>query len=154
MRKRSKYRPKPVLQNPLGYVLEGMEPVRDRADHTLKLKIMNHMAMTRLVQGKAVKGDIDNLIAMVNMAEAMYRLGFGKEFSAEVESGLNALYAVAVRGKDNNRFILKAEEMQALNLIMDLHDAQLEVATVKDMDRAVALVFEERRQRKMRVVKQ
>lgn len=152
MRKRSKYRPKPVLSNPLGYVLEGMEQVKNRTDHAMKLRIMNHMAMVHLTQGKATREDIDALIAMVNMVEAMYRLGFGKEFTQEVKDGLDALYSVAVRGRESNRFILKAEEMKALNVVMDLHDAQLDVATVKDMDRAVALVSAERRQKKMRIV--
>jgi hypothetical protein len=48
---------------------------------------------------------------------------------------------------------LKPEEMNALNESMELHDAQLEVITVKDMDNAIKVVMEEFRQRKMRVIK-
>jgi len=152
MRKRSKYRPKPVLLNPLGYVLEGLEPVRSHTSHATKLKIMNHLALSNLTQGKAVRHDIDVLINMVNIVEALYRLGFGEEYAQEVKEGLDALHQVAVRGKDNHRFILKAGEMNALNVICDLHDAQLEVITVKDLDRAIALVEEERRNKRMRSV--
>jgi uncharacterized protein (DUF1778 family) len=82
----------------------------------------------------------------------LYRLGFGKEYAEEVKAGLDALHAVAIRGRDTNRFILKAEEMNALNVITELHDAQLEVITVRDLDRAVALVDKERRAKKMRPV--
>jgi hypothetical protein len=152
MRKRSKYRPKPVLLNPLGYVLEGLEPVRSHTSHATKLKIMNHLALSNLTQGKADRHDIDVLINMVNIVEALYRLGFGKEYAEEVQRGLEALYAVAVRGKDSNRFILKADEMNALNTITELHDAQLEVITLKDLDQAVVLVEKERRTKRMRIV--
>jgi hypothetical protein len=154
MRKRSKYRPKPILQNPLGYVLEGLEPVRSHGSHALNLKIKNHLALSNLTQGKATRYDIDILINMVNIVEALYRLGFGKEYAEEVKNGLDALHAVAVRGKDTNRFILKADEMNALNIISELHDAQLEVITVKDLDQAVELVEKERRTKKMRSVVQ
>lgn len=154
MRKRSKYRPKPILQNPLGYVLEGMEPVRSHGSHALNLKIKNHLALSNLTQGKATRYDIDILINMVNIVEALYRLGFGKEYAEEVKNGLDALHAVAVRGRDSNRFILKADEMNALNIISELHDAQLEVITVKDLDQAIDLVEKERRAKKMRPVVQ
>ena len=152
MRKRSKYRPKPVLLNPLGYVLEGLEPVRSHTSHATKLKIMNHLALSNLTQGKADRHDIDVLINMVNIVEALYRLGFGEEYAQEVQEGLEALHSVAVRGKDNNRFILKAGEMNALNVICELHDAQLEVITIKDLEKAIALVEDERRNKRMRIV--
>ena len=45
---------------------------------------------------------------------------------------------------------MKAHEMSHLNLVMELHDAQMEVITVKDMERAVDLVNKEFEQRKMR----
>ncbi len=154
MRKRSKYRPKPVLLNPVGYVIEGLEPVRSHTSHATRLKIMNHLALSNLTQGKAVRHDIDVLINMVNIVEALYRLGFGEEYAQEVKDGLDALHAVAVRGKDSNKFILKAGEMNALNVICELHDAQLEVITVKDLDKAIALVENERRNKRMRSVVQ
>jgi hypothetical protein len=45
--------------------------------------------------------------------------------------------------------------MNALNEAMELHDAQLEVITLKDMENAIKLVNEELRQKKMRpIVKQ
>ena len=155
MRKRSKYRPKPVLQNTLGYVLEGMTPVAKMEKYFVELKIKNHMALTNLTKGVATRQDIDALIQAINMVEALYRLGFGREYATEVRAGLDALHAVGVRGAESGRFILKSEEMNALNEAMELHDAQLEVITLKDMENAVKLVNEELRQKKMRpIVKQ
>jgi len=152
MRKRSKYHPKPVLLNPVGYVLEGLEPVRSHGSHATDLKIKNHLALTNLTHGEATRYDIEVLINMVNVVEALYRLGFGKEYAEEVKAGLDALHAVAVRGRDTNRFILKAAEMRALNEISELHDAQLEVITVRDLDQAVKLVKKELQAKKMRTI--
>jgi len=152
MRKRSKYRPKPMLQNPLGYVLESLTPVSKMENYFVELKIKNHMALTNLTQGIAIRQDIDTLIQSVNMVEALYRLGFGREYFTEVRAGLDSLHAVGVRGAESGRFILKSEEMNALNVAMELHDAQLEVTTLKDMENAIKLVNEEMRQKKMRPI--
>ena len=152
MRKRSKYRPKPVLQNPLGYVLESMTPVSQHESFLVDVKIKAHMALLNLTQGKAVREDIDTLIQAVNVVEALYRMGFGTEYGDAMRNGLDALHSVGVRGAKSNRFILRSEEMKALNTIMELHDAQLEVITLKDMERAYKLVLEEFRQKKMRPI--
>jgi hypothetical protein len=79
-------------------------------------------------------------------------LGFGKEYADVVTEGLDALRSVGRRGIETGRFILKASEMNALNLVMELHDAQMDLITIKDMDKAVELVREEFRQRKMRPI--
>jgi len=152
MRKRSKYRPRAVLANPLGYVLESITPVAKYEQYLVDLKIKTHMAMTTLTKGLATRNDIDTLIAAVNIVEALYRLGFGKEYADVVKNGLDALRDVGRRGVESGRFILKADEMNALNLVMELHDAQMDIITIKDMDKAIELVKEEFRLRKMRSI--
>lgn len=150
MRKRSKkYRPKKILANPVGYVLESLTPIAKHDDALVNLKLKNHYAMTNLTQGRADKEDMNKLINMANMTEALYRLGFGTEYKDIIAQGNSALLAVSRRGAESNRFILKAEEMKALNELVDLHDAQLEVITVKDVEKAIALVENERRQKRM-----
>lgn len=149
MRKRSKYRPKKILANPVGYVLESLTPLVKHDDALVNLKVKNHYAMASLTQGRATKMDMDVLINMANMTEALYRLGFGTEYKDIIAQGNSALLAVSRRGAESNRFILKSEEMRALNELTELHDAQLEVATVKDIERGIALVENERRQKRM-----
>jgi hypothetical protein len=139
----------------LGYVLESLTPIATMDKYFIELKIKNHLALTNLTKGVATRQDIDTLIQAVNMVEALYRLGFGREYATEVHAGLYALHTVGVRGAESGRFILKSEEMNALNEAMELHDAQLEVITLKDMENAIKLVNEELRQKKMRpIVKQ
>ena len=149
MRKRSKYRPKPVLRNPVGYVLESMTPVASHDNFLLDLKIKNHSAMALLTQGKATREDMDKLINMSNITEALYRMGFGTEYKDVLAEGTSALLAIARRGAQTNKFVLWAKEMQALNDLMELHDAQMDVITIRDVEKAVALVENERRQKRM-----
>ena len=149
MRKRSKYRPKHVLINPVGYVMEGLSPVRSHVSFMVDLKIKNHAALDSLTKGVATRTDIDTLIAMGNITEAFARMGFGKDYSDVVKQGLLAIRAVGARGIGSGRFILKAAEMTAINEFMELHDAQMEVVTLRDMDEAIALVSEEFRLKKM-----
>jgi 5-formyltetrahydrofolate cyclo-ligase len=150
VRKRSSYRPKGVLINPVAYVLEGMKPLRDHDSTLIDLKIKNHAAMEALTKGRAMRSDMDILINMVNVVEALYRLGFGEDYGDVVQQGLDALHEVGKRGVQTGRFILKAHEMSHLNMIMELHDAQMEIITIKDMEKAIDLVNKEFDQRKMR----
>ena len=53
------------------------------------------------------------------------------------------------RSAPTGRFILKANEMNAINAVMELHDAQMDVITVKDMEKAFQIVDNEWRQKKM-----
>jgi hypothetical protein len=149
VRKRSKYRPKGVLLNPVGYVLESMSPLAKHNSYVLDLKIKNHEAMTALTKGVAKRNDIDMLITMGNVTEAMYRLGFGADYGDVVKTGLDSLRDVARRGAESHRFILRAAEMSALNALIELHDAQIDVATIRDMENALKLIDREYRSHKM-----
>ena len=140
MRKRSKYKPRAVLANPVAWVLEGMTPVAHHESYLIDLKIKNHGAMVALTQGRATRIEIDALIAMSNVIEALWTLGFGTEYEDVIVAGQAALIEVGRRGLATGKFILRASEMTALNDLMELHDAQMDVITIRDMDQALAVV--------------
>ena len=139
---RKKYRPRPVRADIIGYVKESLSPVAAQHSFLLDLRIKNHSALAALTQGEATRTQFDVLIAAVNMTEAFYRLGIGDDYKDEIRDGLDALHSVGVRStsRPDGRFILKADEMKAINTIMELHDAQLDVVTIKEMEQAIALV--------------
>jgi hypothetical protein len=61
--------------------------------------------------------------------------------------------ALARRGVANDfRFIARGPELVALNLAMEVHDAQLETVTVKQLETAMADVMESLRLKKMRPI--
>lgn len=143
MRKRSRYRPKPVITNPVAYVLESMTPVTEHASYLVDLKIKNHLAAATLARGEASRGDLDALIAMDNITEALCRAGFGAAYRELLRNGHQALLAVCRRHRAAGHVALDEAELAALNDLMELHNQQMQVITIRDMERATALVFKE-----------
>lgn len=139
MRKRSKYRPKPIIMNPLGYVMESMKPVTHHESYLVDLKIKNSEAMYSLLHGTATKADTDTLIAMSNVTEALHQMGFGKEYQDVCVGGRFAILSIVDRAKNHGRFTPTGPEIQMLNLLMELHDAQMDIVTIRDIEKGLAL---------------
>lgn len=133
---RKKYVPKMVLKNPVSYVLEGFVPVRDHKTHFQRIQIKNSYALTALFKGKASNSDMSTLVAMSNIVEALCNLGFGAEHSSVAEDGRNAILSILSRSK----YLPTGLEIKALQNLLDLHDAQLGVITVKELDKAIEFV--------------
>jgi len=139
VRKKSKYKPRQVLQNPLGFVLENITPITQHEDYLLNLQLKNSSAMERLLKGKATKKDMNTLIAMSNITEALQIMGFGTEYKEVGVDGREALIGIIMRAVKILRFTPTGKEIQSLNMLMELHDAQMDVITVKSMDEAINL---------------
>lgn len=154
MKKRSKYRPKGVRPDAIGYVIESMKPVVEHESFAVDLRLTNHLALTLLTQGKATRKDMDVLISALNITESLWRLGHGREYRSVVDAGLRALRSVGSRGLATDRFILNATEMAAINEAMELHDAQLDIITVKDIERALQIVYDEMKHKRATPIKE
>lgn len=137
---RKAYRPKPVRVDPVGYVLTGMLPLEKVGSELIRLRLVNHGALAALTQGRATNEDFNLLISALNVTEALMMQELGAEYSPELKAGQDALRAIGERFKKIKRFVLRAEEMSALNLAMDVHDAQLEICTVSQIERAILTV--------------
>jgi hypothetical protein len=138
MRKRSKYKPKPVILNTMAHVLAGMVTMTTLKDKLVQLQLTNHLALEALRIGKATKNDMDVIINAFNITEALAKQKIGDEYQKEIKEAQDALYDCAKRGIENNyRFVMKGIELKAINFVMELHDAQLEASTVKDIELAI-----------------
>ena len=146
MRKRSKYRPKGVRLDAVSWVINGMKPVTVATDEILTLRIKNHMALDVLRTGGGGKSDMDVVIAALNMTEALARLRIGSELSDQIRAGQDAFYITC------QRFVFTGPELQAVNLAMEIHDAQLDVCTIAELEKAVEIVKQELRSKRMRVI--
>ena len=152
MRKRSKYKPKGVRLDNMTWVQAGLKKV-DAIGAGTTLKIRNHDAMNNLRMGTAARRDIDALIDALNVTEALANRGIGEDWKVEIRAAQDAILDLARRGVANNfRFIARGPELVALNLIMEVHDAQLEVVTVKQLETAMGDVMESLRLKKMRPI--
>ena len=149
MRKRSKYKPKGVRPDAISYVLSGIRPFAN-VPYGTTLRIKNHDALDRLRRGEADKETIDILIGTYNVTEGLVRQGIGVDYAQEIRAGQDALLAVARRG---GNFILRPEELNALNLAMEIHDAQLDVCTVVELERAIDIVQEDVIHKRARPIK-
>jgi len=155
MRKRSKYRPRVVLQNPLEFVLSGFKPVRDLPGVYVDVQIKNREALEQIRKGDATKENIDMLIGAFNITEALAIMGKGHDWLDEIKQGQNALFELSRRGVANGmRFIMTARQWEALKLVMDLHEEQLAHATVHDIEKAHNHVLAVIRQGKARAIVQ
>lgn len=152
-RKKSKYKPKGVRVDAITWVLNGFRNISETGDAVLHLKIKNHESIEALRKGEATRLDIDTIIGAFNIAEALARMKIGDDYATEIKAGQDALLAVAKRGVDrDDKFILKAAELVAINLTMEVHDAQLEITTIGELEKAMEIVAKEIRMRKARPV--
>ena len=152
MRKRSKYKPRQIIPDTMTWVRAGLKKV-DEISAGTTLKIRNHDAMNNLRLGVAARFDIDALIDAANITEALANRGIGEDWRMEIRAGQDAILALARRGVANNfRFVAKGPELVALNLLIEVHDAQLETVTVKQLETAMADVMESLRLKKMRPI--
>ena len=139
MKKRSKYRPRRVLLNTMAFVQESLTPVALHDTYLLDLKIVNSMAMASLMKGTATKRDMDVLVAMSNIVEALYELGFGRQYQDVATEGRYAILSIVYRAVERLRFVPTGEDIKRLNTLMELHDAQMDAITIADIERAISL---------------
>jgi len=153
MRKRSKYRPRQVLQNPLDFVLSGLKPVRDLSNVYLDVQLRNRQALEQVRTGHATRQDIDLLIGAFNIAEALAIQGLGRDWIAEINAAQNDLLELARKGVARDmRFTMNAQQWESLRLVLDLHEEQLANATAYDIEKAHDFVLAVIRKGKARAI--
>ena len=137
MRKRSSYRPRPVLRDPLGYVLAGVAPLTSYTDEATTLKIRNGSALESLRKGSANVHDLDALVSLANMATALARAGRGRDWGPEIRAGVDAVESVRDRARKWGKFQATPTEIAAIELLADVHDAQLNEVSIIEIERAI-----------------
>lgn len=154
MRKRSKYKPKGVRLDNITWVISSMKPFNE-IEVGVDLRLKNHTALDALRKGEATKDDIDVLIGALNMCEGFIRLNpeFGRDWATEIRAGQDALLYVARRGvKMGNRFVCRADELNAIRLTLEIHDAQLDRSTVQNLEQALGIVEKDHKHGKARAI--
>ena len=154
MRKRSKYKPKPQLPNPVQWVLSGFQPMRENP-HAMGLKIKNHQAMFDMLHGEGNRQTFDTLVAAMNMAEGLATVNpekLGGYLGAEIRAAQDALHAMGKRSLAKGVFRFTGPELVAMNTGMDIHDQQLDTCNIAELERAIDLVVKTVRDKKARAI--
>jgi hypothetical protein len=143
MRKKSKYKPRPRLVDPVGFVVESVRPLAELDDYVLKWKLRNHEAFASLMRGQAGKTDIDTLAAARNIAEALLVVLDGEDIDGTLTRSAVAIIEMCDRGNAGKALVMRSEEMQAMRDLMQLHDELLDVVTIRQFEDALAYAKKE-----------
>ena len=152
MRKRSNYRPKPVFENPLAYVLESNKLLKDHESYVVNWELKNIAAFGALLKGEAIKSEIDTLVAARNIVEALLVVCGVKQDDGTLARSASALIEICDRYGQGKR-ALRAAEIQALRDLMQLHEELLDVVTVGQFEKAMAYARKEIRAGKAQKLK-
>lgn len=142
MRKRSKYKPKGVRLDVMQWLKAGMAPMATNPA-AVDLRIKNHSSLKAIVDGRATRDDIDVMIAALNITEALASLNqeLGADWRDEIRGAQDALLTMARRGIERaERFIFSGPELTAVNLAMEIHDAQIDRCTVAQLEEGLKIV--------------
>ena len=143
MRKRSKYKPKPVLADPVGFVVESSTLLTKHGNYVVDWQLRNNSAFEKLLKGIADKKDLSTLTASRNITEALIVTLGGHDIDGTLARSAVALIDICDRGNAGKGVAMRAEEMQAMRDLMGLHDELLEVVTVGQFEKALAYAKKE-----------
>jgi hypothetical protein len=140
MKTRNKaYRPKAIMQNPLNQIIGGLN--RLDAESLTDLNIKNHAALYMIVTGAGTKYDVNKLMSCVNVANIMSQQGIGKDYRNDIILARDAMQSLGRRFAKLGKFEFVTDELAVMNHFMAIHDAQLEVARIIDVERAYDEVY-------------
>ena len=149
---RKKYKPKGVRMDTLTWVISGFKKVAEVPDAGTKLMIKNHVSFDEIREGRGDTHHVDNLITMVNCAEALAKRQLGRDWLEEIGQAQDAIFAMAQRGISGQPFLFTGEELKAVQTIVELHDEQLKNCPVRTLELALEDIEKEFKAKKMRKI--
>lgn len=149
---RRKYKPKGVRVDALSWVISGFKKVADVPDAGTKLMLKNHVSFDEIREGRGDTGHVDNLITMVNCAEALAKRQLGRDWMDEIKQAQDAIFHMAQRGVSGKPFLFTGLELQAIETVLLLHDEQLKQCSVRTLELALEDIEREFKSNKMRKI--
>jgi hypothetical protein len=147
---RKKYKPKGVRMDALSWVISGFKKVAEVPDAGTKLMLKNHVSFDEIREGRGDTDHVDNLISMVNCAEALAKRQLGRDWLDEIKEAQDAIFHMAQRGVSGKSFTFTGQELQAVQTILELHDEQLKNCSVRTLELALDDIAKEFKANKMR----
>ena len=101
--------------------------------------------MAQLTKGEATWAEWTDVTNVINMAAALAGMGVGSDYKEDIRKAMHAQASCGKRLLKNGRLGYSGPELTAVNLALEVHDAQLEVATVQQIETARRIVDEAKR---------
>ena len=96
------------------------------------------MAMALILKGEGTRKEMGDIMTAFKIMRHLAQRGLGADWMPEIQAASDAIESMRVRGEaKGDRFLFNGEELKAVNLGMEIHDAQLEQCTLAQMERAV-----------------
>lgn len=139
-RKRSTYKPRPIIKDTMGWIKQGMTPISADVDNDIKTKARMHMAAMALEQGTADVHDLNTLISVSNIATGFKNVGKGRDWEQEIRTGAHAVAAIRARLVKWRKVQATDVEIEAVSLLVRICEAQLDDSVRADFEKARAVV--------------
>lgn len=140
MRKRSSYRPRPIIADPISYVMAGIKKIPELGIVGTELKIKNASALKALSEGTASPHDLNIIANMSNMSTALARDGKGIDWRDEIRAAADAIERIQHRSMKWGKIQATPSEVEAILLLRDIHIAQIDDACVVDIEKSIKVV--------------
>jgi hypothetical protein len=139
-RKRSSYRPRAVIQDTMGYIKQGHELMSEDTPTYMRIKARMHGAIVALNADTADVHDLNTLISVSNIATGYKNIDLGRDYEQEIRIGAHAVAAVRERLVKWKKVQATPAEREAISLLVDICDAQIDASTRADFEKARAVV--------------
>jgi hypothetical protein len=133
MRKK-KYHKKPIYYNTISVAINRAQKLRE--DARTQIQIVNHNALQHLLDGRAEKSHLIHLAAAINMSDALHMINLGRDYTALIADAKQCI--LRIYSAPNHT--LSAEDKDILLQWIDLHDAQLDIASNDDILRSQDII--------------
>lgn len=131
MRKKSSYKPRPVLLDTLQHVRVGMQKADTSNGEIRSIRIRNHLALASIMTLKPTLSDLSVLTQSFNVAISLAVQGLEREAYQDLFDASDAIERCALRGE------VTADDAEDVRAGLVVHDRQLDLATVKQIEIAI-----------------
>ena len=135
MRKKRKYRPRPVLINPMQFVKEGL--VVTPEDDLNQLRVRELAALEAFRTGVATLAHWQTVKAMLNLAETMARNGVGEEVLSVCMQAQDHLVESAGRFERIGKMGASGPALQCWRDLYEYHDLQRTSVTRAEYEKMI-----------------
>ena len=125
--------------NPIAHAVSGAIKVK-HSPNLIGYVAKTHLAMQDLVRGVATKEDMQSIIMANNMVAALMKQGFATPHEEDIQASTDAIDSIVNRAIERKRLIATGPEINALNFMLQIHDALFDVVSVLEYNKAVDFV--------------
>lgn len=87
------------------------------------------VSLKNLVEGGGTDYDWANVVVSLNIAMILVEAGLGPEYEDDIVAALDGMFRMQLRAKRFGKWIFDGTALQAVNRALEVHEAQLELAT-------------------------